>query len=68
MKSSLSANENFYFGYFKIQYPNRPLDYKDYGYKESNFLKRVSSHAVADKAYARWVTWRYILLTKYFSS
>lgn len=56
MKSSLSANENFYFGYFKIQYPNRPLDYKDYGYKESNFLKRVSSHAVADKAYARWVT------------
>ncbi len=63
----LNLNQNVYYGYFKVQYINRDLDY--YKHQSENFLDGSgnNSWAVPDKSYKRWVTWRYILLSGFFT-
>lgn len=66
--NELDLNQNVYFGYYNIQYPYRKLTH--YGNKNELFLISFSKEtwAVPKKSYLRWVTWRYIKLSGFFSN
>ncbi|MDY0315825.1 MAG: hypothetical protein RBR32_12190 [Bacteroidales bacterium] len=69
----LNENEKAFFGYYSIQYPNRELSY--YGNASGNFLDNsirydltsTDPSDVPSKAYRRWVEWRYVKISGFFS-
>jgi hypothetical protein len=71
--SNLTENQNVFYGYYKIQYPNRELTY--YGNTSANFLNgnvkfdltNQDPLGIPSKSYRRWIEWRYIKLSGYFS-
>ncbi|MEM6271234.1 MAG: hypothetical protein AAF998_17485 [Bacteroidota bacterium] len=69
---SLTENQQVFYSYFGVQHPYKSLDH--YGNASANFLdgsvryrKVKGSPHVPSKAYLRWVTWRYIKISGYFS-
>lgn len=64
---SLNLNQNVYYAYYKVQYPYRKLTYYDNNSENFHNGSVDESFHVPIKAYNRWVTWRYVMLSNYFS-
>jgi RHS repeat-associated protein len=74
---NLNENQSVYYSYFDVQAPNGELD--RYGNDSANFLNGSvkfdlrnagsgkDSNYVHTKAYDRWVSWRYVRLSGYFT-
>ncbi len=74
---SLTLNQQVFFGYIKIQKTselgnaeiNRYRNKTDANFLDENFTTTNDDKGlIRNKCYHRWVTWRYILLSKHFSN